>query len=120
MITSHTLPPSRCRSFLHLLALSALLSLAAMPARAWFFGGVAIAPPVVIGPPVVYPPPPAYYPPPYYPPAYYPPPVAPPAPSERTCYAGAYVCPLDHAPGIDGSCSCPSDTTGGRVWGHLG
>lgn len=100
--------------------LGALLLLAAAPARAWFYGGIAVAPPIVVGPPVVYPPP-AYYPPTYYPPpAYYPPPVAPHPAGGQACYAGAYVCPLDHAPGTDGSCSCPSDDNGGRVWGHLG
>jgi len=99
--------------------LGALFLLAAAPARAWFYGGIAVAPPIVVGPPVVYPPP-VYYPPVYYPPAYYPPPMAPHPAGGQACYAGAYICPLDHAPGTDGSCSCPSDDNGGRVWGHLG
>lgn len=47
-------------------------------------------------------------------------PVAPRPAGGQACYAGAYVCPLDHAPGTDGSCSRPSDDNGGRVWGHLG
>lgn len=101
-----------------------LALLHAAPARAWWRGGVwvDVVPPVVVGPPVVVAPPPVYY----YPPAYYPPPTSPypaqpaPAPSNGTCYAGPYVCPLDQPPAPNGACSCPTDNNGGRAWGHVG
>lgn len=106
-----------------LLAGAAAVLLHPIPARAWWQGGVwvGVTPPVVVGPPVIYAPPPVYYyPPPYYapPPAAYP--QSPPPPSNGTCYAGAYVCPLDQPPAPNGACSCPTDNGGGRAWGHVG
>ncbi len=97
----------------------------ATPVAAWWHGGVFIGgyvPPVVVGPPVVYAPPPPVYGYPYYPPpaVAYPPSAPPPATASGTCYAGAYVCPLDRPPTPDGSCSCPTGYDGGRVYGHLG
>jgi hypothetical protein len=107
----------------------------------WGFGGVVIGvPPVVLAPPavvvappavVVAPPPPVYYAAPpvaYYAPA--PAVVATPAPavavtaaptyasaSGQSCYAGAYVCPLEHATPIGANCSCPANE--GRVHGQV-
>ena len=65
---------------------------------------------VVVGPPVIYAPPPVVY---AAPPVVYEP-VPPPA---RSCYAGAYVCPLNHATPTGGTCSCPTNN-GGRASGH--
>ncbi len=96
-----------------------------------FFG---FAPPIW-APPAYYYPPPLYYPPPpvYYappPPVYYtPPPVTytPPAyqgpggapATSRSCYAGAYVCPLEVRIAPGSTCWCP-DNRGGRTYGRAG
>jgi hypothetical protein len=115
------LPQLLCVSFVAALMVSALG--AAAPAQARWYGGWGIGigimpPPVYIGPPpAYYAPPPAYYGP---PPAYYaPPPVyyAPP-PAGQACYAGPYVCPLDHPVPAGGPCSCPANQ--GRAWGRAG
>ncbi|HJS87608.1 MAG TPA: hypothetical protein VJ779_19310 [Acetobacteraceae bacterium] len=83
------------------------------------------------GPPAYYYPPPFYYPPPVYyappPPVYYtPPPVTytPPAyvgpgSTVRSCYAGAYVCPLETRLAAGTTCWCP-DNRGGRAYGRAG
>lgn len=78
-------------------------------AQAWWRGGFGFyGPGIIIGPPVVYaPPPPIYYAP---APAY----VAP--PGGQTCYAGAYICPLDRPTPAGGNCSCP--TNNGRAFGR--
>ena len=87
-------------------------------ARVWIGFGF----PFYVGPPAYYPPPPVYYP----PPAYYPPPpvayAAPPAaaapgPAGQSCYAGAYVCPMDHPVPSGADCYCLGNG-GTRVWGH--
>ena len=92
--------------------LAAGAMLASHPAQAWWRGGVYFyGPPVVVGPPMIYAPPPVYY---------TPGPVYSPAPSYgqagQACYAGAYVCPLDQATPVGGSCSCP--TNQGRAYGQ--
>lgn len=72
--------------------------------RGWYgYGPVFVAPPVFIGPPVY-----------YGAPVYYPPP----RPIGEACYAGAYVCPLDHPGPVGAPCSCP--TNGGRAGGRIG
>ena len=122
--TPRRLPRAAALGALAGLALAAGLVAAPSPAKAWWRGGIWIAPPVVVAPPY-YPPPPAYYPP---PPAYYapPPPVvyAPPgavAPSQsaQSCYAGAYVCPLEYAMPAGANCSC-YDNGGRRIVGRAG
>jgi hypothetical protein len=68
--------------------------------------------PFFVGPPAYYPPPPYYPPPAYYPPppATYAPPVPQPgAPSGQSCYAGAYVCPMEHPVPSGSSCYCLSN-----------
>ncbi len=103
------------RAAVPMLALAAGLGVmtAASPAQAWwshgyygprvFFGpGVVFGPPVVVGPPVIYSPPVVYAP-------------APPL-AGQGCYAGAYVCPLEQATPVGGSCSCPV-TGNTRVFG---
>ena len=76
-------------------------------AQAWWRGGYGVgfgfyAPRVYIGPPVVYVPPPVYYaPPPVY--------------AARSCYAGPYICPLEHASPVNATCTCP--TNNGRAYG---
>ncbi|MBN9510293.1 MAG: hypothetical protein J0I21_14410 [Alphaproteobacteria bacterium] len=98
------------------LAMAALAALALpSPAHAWWRGGVwigfpPIAPYYYYPPPVVYAPPPAVYVP---PPAAYAPPSA-----GVSCYAGAYICPLDAPAPIGGACSCPTNT--GRIGGRVG
>jgi hypothetical protein len=74
---------------------------------------------------------PGWYPPPYYypPPAYYPPPppvYAPPPPQAysqgpgpgggQACYAGPYVCPINHPVATGAGCYCLGNG-GQRVWG---
>ena len=80
-----------------------------------------VAPPVYIGPPVVYAPPPVYAPGPgYAPPAGYAPGgYAPGAPGQvsATCYAGAYICPLENPGPAGAPCTCP--TNNGRVQGAI-
>lgn len=91
-----------------------------------FFGfgpPVYYAPPAYYPPPLYYPPPPAYYPPP--PPQYYTPPPPPYAPPPRqtsaatTCYAGAFVCPMESQVSIGTTCWCPNNA-GGRTYGRAG
>jgi hypothetical protein len=103
---------------------------AANPASAGVFVGVGIP---FYGPSFYGP---GYYPPPYYypPPAYYPPPppvvytppqtYTPPqsyAPANtgggQMCYAGAYVCPMDHPVATGGGCYCLGNG-GQHVWGR--
>jgi len=76
-------------------------------AKAWWRGGVFIGAPVVVGPvfppPVYYPPPVVYAPPPV---VYVPPGATPPSASAQSCYAGAYVCPLQYAMPAGANCSC--------------
>jgi hypothetical protein len=106
--------------------LAAMLGWAAPPARARVFVGIGIPfyGPGFYPPPVYYPPPPVYYPP---PPVYYtppPPPVvySPPqtysqAPAGgQSCYAGSYVCPMDHPVAAGAGCYCPGNG-GQRIWG---
>ena len=104
----------RTRSIgLRALVMAAVVAAFALPqpAQAWWrggWGGVYVGLPVVVPAPVY-----------VYPPAYYPPPVAySPRPSGQTCYAGAYICPLDQ-PGPQGApCSCPANQNtraGGRI-----
>lgn len=68
------------------------------------------APPAYYGPPIYAPPPPVYYGP--------PPMIYAPAPAGQGCYAGPYICPLDHPAPIGAACSCP--TGQGRAYGHAG
>lgn len=100
------------------LACVALSGVAIRPAAAWWRGGVWIGGPVFIAPPVVYPPP-VYYPPP--PPVWYTPPqaqAAPPAtPTGQSCYAGPYVCPMDHPVASGSACYCLSNERS-RIWGR--
>jgi hypothetical protein len=106
---------------------------AAVPAQArvgvfFGFGPFWGAPAYYYPPPFYYPPPPVYYTP--APPVYYTPPSvtytppfggqgAGPGATVRSCYAGAYVCPLETrlAPGT--TCWCP-DNRGGRAYGRAG
>jgi hypothetical protein len=71
---------------------------------------------------------PYYYAPPYYPPVYYTPPqmyYQPPPQGYsqaqggggQSCYAGAYVCPMDHPVATGASCYCPGNN-GQRVLGR--
>ena len=102
---------------------SAALSIApAAQARVGVFLG--FGPGFYYPPGYYYPPPPAYYPPPpvwYTPPPppvdYTPPPVYSGPGVARSCYAGAYVCPMESqvAPGT--SCWC-SNNSGGRAYGQ--
>jgi hypothetical protein len=108
-------------------ACAALLGTAiSTPAAAWWRGGGVFIgiPPIVVAPPIYSPgyyPPPAYYPPPYYAPPSPPAAYAPSAPAQQSagqsCYAGPYVCPMDH-PVVSGSgCYClGNDRT--QVWGR--
>jgi hypothetical protein len=76
-------------------------------------------------PPVYAAPPPYYYYPatPYDPPPAYPvpqqsyaPDTGQPPPPAQACYAGQWVCPLDH-PTLSGN-ACACNSTNGRVWGR--
>jgi hypothetical protein len=105
------------------------------PAVAWwagglggYRGGVFIGiPPIVVAPPIYppayYPPPPAYYPPPQ---GYYPsqqPPMAQGGPEggpqggAQSCYAGPYVCPMDHPVASGSGCYCLGNNRT-QVWGR--
>ena len=76
-------------------------------ANAWWRGGY-------YGPGVIFvAPPPVYYAPPVI---YAPPPVYAPPMAGGTCYAGAYICPLEQATPVGGGCSCP--THQGRAYGR--
>lgn len=112
------------RILLAALAASPLLLPPPAEARGGVFLGFGVGVPVY----------PAY---PYFPPAYYPPavypaypgyaapyPVAPPPyvpvrPAGQSCYAGAYVCPLDRPVAAGDACSCPA-RGGQRAWGRVG
>ena len=78
-------------------------------------GGVyfGFAPPIYIGPPVVYAGPPVVY----APPPGYAVPAPGPAPIGQSCYAGAYICPLDNPGPVGSPCTCPTNT--GRVQGAI-
>ena len=94
------------------------LGLLAAPgtAHAYWRGGFFFGGPIVIGPvlppPVYYPPPVVYAPPPpvvYSPPGYAQPGGPATAESAPSCYAGAYVCPLQYAVPAGANCSCYSN-----------
>jgi hypothetical protein len=102
------------------------VGLAASPAAARVFVGIGLGVPFggFYPPPYYYPPPPPYYgspPPPvvYAPPPQYPLPQQATGPGDggQACYAGAYVCPMDHPIAAGGSCYCPGNG-GQRVWGR--
>lgn len=104
------------------IALAALALAPPASARVGVFFG--FAPPLYYGPPpIYYPPPPIYYPPPpvYYTPpppvTYTPPVVGPQGYFARTCYAGAYVCPMETRVSSGTTCWCP-DNSGGRAYGR--
>jgi hypothetical protein len=90
---------------------------------AWWSGsfGISIAPPPVYYPPPAYYPPPVYYTPPpapsYAPPQRYAPP--PGAVAGLSCYAGPYMCPMEHSVPAGTTCWCP-DNAGGRAYGRAG
>lgn len=94
-------------------AVAAGLALVPSTANAWWHGGFYGPRFVFFGPPVIYAPPPVVYAP---PPVVYAP-APPPAyvPAGQTCYAGAYVCPLERATPVGAGCSCPTNT--GRAYG---
>jgi hypothetical protein len=105
---------------------TAMIGVAGRPADARVFVGIGIpfyGPGFYPPPPVYYPPPPIYYPPPPVvyapPPAYSPPQNYSPGPSGggQTCYAGAYVCPMDRPVATGAGCYCPGND-GQRVWGR--
>ncbi len=100
------------RHVLRGMAVFVLAGILAIPsaAHAFWRGGVFIGvPPVVVGPP-------AYY----VPPVYYAPPVTyVPAARGRSCYAGAYVCPMAVVRPVGEGCSCPAEG-GRRVFGTIG
>ena len=104
-----------------LLAVLVLAGIAPAPALAWWRGGVAIGivpPPLFFGPPVYVAPPTVYYSPPpvvYAPPPFY---IAPPPRFAQTCYAGAYICPLQQPGPAGAPCSCPAYQ--GRAYGRAG
>ncbi|HTU54878.1 MAG TPA: hypothetical protein VMF62_12990 [Acetobacteraceae bacterium] len=102
------------------------------PAYSRVYVGFGFGFPLFIAPPLYYPPPAYYYPPPVYapppgyvpPPGYYPPPPASYAPapppssgSGQSCYAGAYVCPMDNPVASGSPCYCLGNQ-GVHVWGH--
>ena len=91
------------RPMLQVITMAVIAVVLAIPsaAHAFWRGGVFIGfAPFVVGPPVY-----------YGPPIYYPPPVVyqPAQPPGRSCYAGAYVCPLALPGPVGGPCSCPAD-----------
>ncbi|SHJ36036.1 hypothetical protein SAMN02745194_02404 [Roseomonas rosea] len=107
-------------------ALAALPFLSTAPAEAQVTFGFGFGPAYPVYPAYPYPypyaypvPPPAWTVPPY--PAYAPPPVVvvPPRPPGQTCYAGAYICPLDRTLSAGDACGCPAPN-GGRAWGRVG
>ncbi|MBS0638310.1 MAG: hypothetical protein U1E70_11195 [Acetobacteraceae bacterium] len=85
----------------------------------------AYPPPVYVAPPPVYyaPPPPVYYTPPPPPTYYTPPRPYTPMPggvqsaARQSCYAGAYVCPMDQPIAPGATCWCPGNG-GQRVYGQ--
>ncbi len=109
----------RCihRMMLALGAGAVLAGLAAMPparARVGVFFGFApplyVAPPYYYPPPIYYPPPPVWYTPPPPAESYTPPAYAPAAAPARSCYAGAYVCPMQTAVSAGTTCWCPDNS----------
>jgi len=120
---SSPLPQFRCRRVGVPAFVAALLGLVAAPMPAYSgvwvgFGFPLFGPPPVYYPPLVYYyPPPAYAPPPYYPPppATYAP--APPSGTGQSCYAQAYVCPMDNPVASGAACYC-LDNQGNHIWGH--
>jgi hypothetical protein len=113
------------RSFLGLIAATALLVAGvALPfspaqARVWVgFGFPLYYPPPAYYPPPLYAPPPVIYAPPP-PVTYAPPPSYPPMSRGQSCYAGAYVCPMDRPTASGNACYCPGNG-GERVWGRAG
>jgi hypothetical protein len=101
---------------------AAMVGLAGSPAHARVFIGFGFPffGPAYYPPPVYYPPPPAYYAP---PPAYYAQPQQTysqaPAPggAGQMCYAGPYVCPMEHPTAAGANCYCLGNG-GARVWGR--
>lgn len=113
------------RSFLGLIATAAFLvaglALPSNPAQAriWVgFGFPLYYPPPAYYPPPVYAPPPVIYAPPP-PVTFTPPPSYPPVARGQSCYAGAYVCPMEHPTASGSTCYCPGNG-GERVWGRAG
>jgi hypothetical protein len=97
---------SKSVSHVALAALAVAALLAPGQALAWhphYGPRVYFGPPLYVPPPVYLGPPPIYYAPRPYPPA------------AQTCYAGAYICPLDQPAYAGGTCSCPA--TNGRAYG---
>jgi hypothetical protein len=94
------------------MAVAAGITLLPGAANAWWRHGFYGPGVVFIGPPI-YAPPPIYYGPPVI---YAPPPVYAAPMAGSTCYAGAYICPLDQPAPMGGECSCP--TNQGRAYGR--
>jgi len=94
--------------------------LSSAQARVFFGFGMPLyfGPPVYAPPPVYYPPPAYYAPPPvvYAPPPAYAPQYAPQYQTGQSCYAGAYVCPMDRPVTPGSGCYCTVNGT--RVWGR--
>jgi hypothetical protein len=89
-----------------IVSLAALTPGQALAWRHWYGGAVFIAPPIFVPPPIYLGPPVVYAPSPYAPRPYA---------AAQTCYAGAYICPLDQPAPYGGGCSCP--TNNGRAYG---
>jgi hypothetical protein len=105
---------------------AAALGLTCGPAQARVFVGLGFGLPLYYGP--GYYPPPVYYPPPIYyapppPPVYYVPPqtytpgATARAGGQQSCYAGAYVCPMERPVAAGASCYCLGNG-GQKVWGR--
>lgn len=100
------------------LAMPPLLLAAPAGAQVSFGFGFGPAYPVFPAYPYAYAPPPGWVVPAY--PAYPPPPsYLVPRPPGQTCYAGAYVCPLDRTLAAGDACGCPAGN-GQRAWGRVG
>jgi hypothetical protein len=104
-------------------ACAAIVGFTGGPAQARVFVGIGIPfyGPGFYPPPVYYPPPPVYYAPPpvvYAPPQNY---SQAPGPAQsgegQACYAGPYVCPMDHPVASGSSCYCLGNGSQ-RVWGR--
>lgn len=70
-----------------------------------YYGPAYIPPPIYYPPPAYYPPPPVYYTPPVQQ-RYAPAPMAEQSSGGQSCYAGAYVCPMDRPVAAGSSCYC--------------